>query len=54
MFNHESEFRKDNYLFSKVIKSVIEIESTLESLTVGSLEYERDWSFAGDIVDAAT
>tara|TARA_B100002019_G_C21274805_1_gene604746 strand:- start:12052 stop:13023 length:972 start_codon:yes stop_codon:yes gene_type:complete len=53
MFNHESEFRKDNYLFSKVIKSVIEIENgTRESLTVGSLEYERDWSFAGDIVDA--
>ncbi len=53
MFNHESEFRKDNYLFSKVIKSAIEIKSGIrESLTIGSLDYERDWSFAGDIVDA--
>lgn len=53
MFNHESEFRKDNYLFSKVIKSAIEIKNgTRKSLTIGSLDYERDWSFAGDIVDA--
>ena len=53
MFNHESEFRKDNYLFSKVIKSVIEINNGIrKTLTVGSLDYERDWTFAGDIVEA--
>lgn len=53
MFNHESQFRKDNYLFSKVIKSAIEIKRGIrDMLTIGSLDYERDWSFAGDIVDA--
>ena len=53
LFNHESEFRDDNYLIMKIINSVIDIKNgNKNGLTVGSLEMTRDWSFAGDIVDA--
>ena len=53
MFNHESEFRKENYLFRKIIDSAYKIKKgELNNLTVGSLEYTRDWSFAGDISNA--
>ena len=44
MFNHESEFRKENYLFKKVINSALKIkDKQLEKLEVGSLDYVRDW-----------
>lgn len=53
MFNHESEFRKNDYLFMKVIDSAIKIKNGKnEKLTLGSLSYTRDWSFAGDISSA--
>jgi GDPmannose 4,6-dehydratase len=53
MFNHESEFRNDSYLISKVIITAQKISKKQASeLIVGSLDYIRDWSFAGDIADA--
>jgi len=53
MFNHESEYRKDNYLFMKIINTAKEIkENKKEILTIGSLFYKRDWSFAGDVTKA--
>jgi len=53
MFNHESEFRGDGFLFTKVIDAAIAIKNNQQSmLKVGSLSYVRDWSFAGDIVNA--
>ena len=53
MFNHESEFRNTDYLFMKIIKSAIEIKNNKKrSLTIGSLDLVRDWSFAGDFADA--
>ena len=53
MFNHESEFRKEKYLFKKVINSALKIKNKqIEKLEVGSLDYVRDWSFAGDISEA--
>ena len=53
MFNHESEFRDDEYLFSKIIDSAIKIKNNQsDNLVVGSLSYVRDWSFAGDVVHA--
>jgi len=53
MFNHESEFRKEKYLFKKVINSALKIKNKqLQKLEVGSLDYVRDWSFAGDISEA--
>lgn len=53
MFNHESQFREDGYLFMKIINGAINIKNKkLKKLTVGSLDYVRDWSFAGDISKA--
>ena len=53
MFNHESEFRDDSYLTSKIINKAYKISKNQEStLTIGSLDYLRDWSFAGDIAEA--
>ncbi len=55
MFNHESEFREKNYLTSKIINTAFEIyKKRSDKLIVGSLDYVRDWSFAGDIMDAAS
>jgi len=53
LFNHESEFRSAEYLFLKIIKQTKEIaEKKRNVLKIGSLEYQRDWSFAGDIAIA--
>ncbi len=54
MFNHESEFRKNNYLFTKVINAAKKIKKNeIKKLSLGSLDYCRDWTFSGDVVDAA-
>ena len=53
MFNHESEFRPNEYLFSKLINEALKIKNKdLETIEVGSLSYIRDWTFAGDVADA--
>lgn len=50
MFNHESEFRKDDYLFMKIINEAIKIKNKKsDKLVLGSLDYIRDWSYAKDI-----
>ncbi len=55
LFNHESEFRPDDYLIMKIINTAINIkEGKSDSLTVGSLNLVRDWGFAGDVTDAMT
>ena len=55
MFNHESEFRENNYLTSKNHKySIFKFIKKEDKLIIGSLDYVRDWSFAGDIMDAAS
>ena len=51
MFNHESEFRNDTYLIMKIIKYAKNLPQKKEKLTLGSLDYVRDWSFAGDVAD---
>ncbi len=53
MFNHESEFRDQEYLFMKIFNSAKLIKSKkLEYLEIGSLDICRDWSFAGDVSNA--
>ena len=53
LFNHESEFRDDNYLIMKIINTAINLNDGLEdTLSIGSMDVVRDWSFAGDIADA--
>lgn len=52
MFNHESEYRKNNYLFMKIINTAINIKEGREDfLEIGSLDYIRDWSYAKDIAE---
>ena len=52
-FNHESEFRKQNYLIMKIITAAWKIKNNIGiNLTIGSLDYMRDWSHAQDIVVA--
>lgn len=53
MFNHESEFRGNNYLTSKVIKAAHNIYcKNSDNLEIGSLDYVRDWSYASDVTNA--
>ena len=52
MFNHESEYRKNDFLFMKIITTANKIKQKKEStLKLGSLDYCRDWSYAKDIVE---
>ena len=54
MFNHESEFRNQDYLMPKIIDYSKNIDDTTKTkLKIGSLDYVRDWSYAEDIMDAA-
>jgi len=53
MFNHESEYRSNDYLIMKIILEAIKIRNgDSNSLTLGSLDYVRDWSYAEDIAEA--
>jgi len=52
MFNHESEYRKNDFLFMKIINTAYKIKNKKESkLRLGSLDYRRDWSYAEDIAE---
>ena len=52
MFNHESEYRKDEYLFMKIINGAYNIKKNKQNnLILGSLDYSRDWSYAEEIVE---
>lgn len=54
MFNHDSELRTEKFLIMKIINETIKIyKNKIKNTTVGSLEYVRDWSYAGDIIDGA-
>tara|TARA_Y100000389_G_scaffold205107_1_gene263270 strand:- start:12646 stop:13620 length:975 start_codon:yes stop_codon:yes gene_type:complete len=53
LFNHESEFRPENYLLTKVIDTARKINKGIEKeLVIGSVDLIRDWGFAGDVVNA--
>tara|TARA_B100001564_G_scaffold359973_1_gene384286 strand:+ start:15341 stop:16309 length:969 start_codon:yes stop_codon:yes gene_type:complete len=53
MFNHESEFRKNDYLIMQIIQSAIKIKNNKQDiLTLGSTSYIRDWSYSEDIANA--
>jgi GDPmannose 4,6-dehydratase len=53
-FNHESERRPEQFVTRRISRGVAEIALGRQTeLTLGSLDAVRDWSFAGDIVEAA-
>jgi GDPmannose 4,6-dehydratase len=54
VFNHESERRPERFVTRRVTRAAAAISLGLQrELTLGSLHAVRDWSFAGDIMEAA-
>ncbi|MEI6079328.1 MAG: GDP-mannose 4,6-dehydratase [bacterium] len=55
LYNHESEYRTEDFLSKKIIKTAVDIKKGLKtSLTIGDLNAEVDWGYAYDYVDAFT
>jgi len=53
LFNHESVFRKSNFVTKKIISAAVLIKRGLaDSLTLGNLDVRRDWGYAPDYVRA--
>lgn len=52
LFNHESPRRPELFVTRKITSTLVRISSgSDEVLMLGNLDVERDWSFAGDIVE---
>lgn len=53
LYNHESPFRRRDFVSRKIIRAVIQIERGAQtSLVLGDLNAEVDWGYALDFVDA--
>ncbi|MAE81176.1 MAG: GDP-mannose 4,6-dehydratase [Flammeovirgaceae bacterium] len=53
LFNHESPLRGINFVTRKITDGVARIKLGLEdSITLGNIDAQRDWGFAGDYVKA--
>lgn len=53
LFNHESPLRGKEFVTRKVTDAVARIKLGLQdSITLGNLDAQRDWGFAGDFVEA--
>ena len=53
LYNHESVRRTDNFVTKKIATAAAEIKLGIsQSLTLGTLEAERDWGYAPEYVDA--
>ncbi|PQV65205.1 GDPmannose 4,6-dehydratase [Abditibacterium utsteinense] len=53
LYNHESPLRSPHFVTRKVTSAVARIKMGLQDhLTLGNLDVERDWGFAGDYVAA--
>lgn len=53
LYNHESPKRDEFFLPRKITKAVAAIKAGLQDkLLLGDVEIQRDWSFAGDVVES--
>ncbi len=53
-YNHESQYRTENFISRKIIKGALEIKrGKKDELVLGNLQAEVDWGYAPDYVDAA-
>ena len=53
LFNHESEFRQQNFVSKKIIDGLIKIKrGQVDKFELGDLSPKRDWGYAGDYVEA--
>ena len=52
LFNHESSLRGPEFVTKKIVDSMLKIKNgDLDKLTLGNIDTERDWGFAGDYVE---
>jgi GDPmannose 4,6-dehydratase len=52
-FHHESPFRKSSHVSKMVSSAVHQIaQGTLSNIKIGSLGVRKEWTFAGDVVEA--
>ena len=53
LFNHEGEYRGEEFVTRKITKSVAKIvQGKLDKIRLGTLDPKRDWGYAGDYVEA--
>ena len=53
LFNHEGEYRGEQYVTRKITKAVAQIsKGNLDRIKIGTLEAQRDWGYAGDYIKA--
>lgn len=53
LFNHEGEFRSEEFVTRKITKSLAQVsQGKLDRIKLGTLESRRDWGYAGDYVEA--
>lgn len=53
-YNHESQFRTENFISKKIIRGALKIKRQEKSnLILGNLRAEVDWGYAPDYVDAS-
>jgi GDPmannose 4,6-dehydratase len=53
LFNHEGEYRGEEFVTRKITKAVAQIaKGELDKMRLGTLEPKRDWGYAGDYVEA--
>jgi GDPmannose 4,6-dehydratase len=53
LFNHESEYRTENFVFMKIIKGAMDIKmGRTEKIVVGDIDAKVDWGYAYDFVEA--
>ena len=53
LFNHEGEYRGEEFVTRKITKSVAKIvQGKLDKIRLGTLAPQRDWGYAGDYVKA--
>lgn len=52
LFNHESEFRGEQFVTKKIVRSVARIEASGDdALSLGNIYVQRDWGYAADYMD---
>lgn len=53
LFNHESPLRGNEFVTKKIVDSMLKIKNrSINKFTLGNIDTERDWGFAGDYVQA--
>lgn len=51
LYNHESHRRSDDFVTKKIVENLIKVQrGRIQQFTLGNLEVEKDWGYAGDYV----